>query len=120
MTGKPAQESETAAAPDELAELTRRIAQVEQERDFLRVHTQNLEAELRQAKRDPGRIRELEQLLAEADARLRTVSVVHTARWLVLQPHAALLRLRRRFRETVGWRVAHRLRVLRLKLRLGA
>ena len=102
---------------DDVAELARLIAQLKEERDFLLVHSQNLEIELRRVAREPGRVRELEQRLADAEARLRKVSVVHTGKWLILSPDVALRRIYRRLRDGVLWLTRERFRVLRLKLR---
>ena len=99
------------------AELTREIEQLKKERDYLLVHSQNLEAELRHAVREPGRVRQLEQRLADLEARLRRVSVVHTAKWLILEPDVALRRIYRRLRDGVVWLMRERYRVFRLKQR---
>ena len=106
------------AVSDDVAELTRQLAQLKEERDYLLVHSQNLEVELRRvALRARPRIRELEQRLADAEAVLRRVSFVHMAKWLILEPDAALLRIYRRLRDGVVWRVRERYRVFRLKQR---
>lgn len=102
---------------DDVAELTRQVQQLKEERDFLLVHSRNLEVEIRRVAREPGRVRDLEQRLADAEARLRHVSVVHTAKWLILQPDVAFRRIYRRLRDGVVWLTLERYRVLRLKLR---
>lgn len=102
---------------DDVAELTRQLELLKGERDFLLLHSQNLEVELRRVAREPGRVRDLEQRLADAESRLRQVSVVHTAKWLILRPDAALYRIYRRLRDGVLWLTRERYRVLRLKLR---
>ena len=102
---------------DEVAELARQIAQLKEERDYLFVHTQNLEGELRRAVREPGRIRDLEQRLADAEARLRHVSFVHTGKSLFLQPDVALRRIYRRLRDGAVWLMRERYRLFRLKQR---
>ena len=104
-------------ASDEVAELTRQFEQVRAERDYLLVHSRNLETELRRRAREPARIRDLEQRLAHAESCLRQVSFVHTARWLILRPDAAWPRIWRRLRDSTWWLIRERCRVLRLKLR---
>jgi hypothetical protein len=104
-------------APDDAAELRRRLELVTAERDHLLAHSRNLEAELRYRAREPSRVRDLEQRLAHAESCLRQVSVVHTAKWLILRPDAAALRIWRRLRDGVGWRIRERYRVLRLRWR---
>ncbi len=102
---------------DAIAELTRQLEQLKEERDYLLVHSQNLEVELRRAVRDPARIRDLEQRLADAETRLRHVSFVHTGKSLFLQPDVALRRIYRRLRDGAVWLMRERYRVLRLKQR---
>ena len=102
---------------DVAAELTRQIAQLMEERDYLLVHSQNLEVELRRVALEPSRVRDLEQRLADADSRLRRVSVVHTAKWLILEPDVALKRIYRRLRDGIVYRWRERCRVLLLKRR---
>lgn len=117
--GKGPQEgvSQGGSVPDDVAELTRQIEQLKEEREYLLVHSQNLEVELRRVARDPARVRDLEQRLAVAEAVLRRVSFVHMGRWLILEPDAALLRVYRRLRDGVFWRARERYRVFRLKQR---
>jgi hypothetical protein len=103
-------------ASDDVAELTRQLERVKSERDYLLVHSRNLEAELRHAAREPARVRDLEQRLAHAESCLRQVSVVHTAKWLILRPDAAWPRIWRRLRDGAWWLIRERYRVLRLKL----
>jgi len=119
MAGKTVQAGATdgTVVPDDTAELTRQLEQLKEERDYLLVHSQNLEAELRHIAREPARVRDLEQRLADAESRLRQVSVVHTGKWLILRPDAALYRIYRRLRDGVLWLTLERYRVLRLKLR---
>lgn len=105
------------AASQDVALLTGQLEQLKKERDTLLVHSQNLEAELRHAAREPARVRDLELRLADAEARLRRVSVVHAGKWLLLEPDAALYRVYRRLRDGVLWLVRERYRLLRLKLR---
>jgi hypothetical protein len=107
------------ASPD-IADLQRQNALLREERDYLLVHSRNLEIELRRVAAAAARIRELEQRLADAQARLRRVSVVHMAKWLVLEPDVALKRVYRRLLDGVAWRARERYRVLRLKQRSGA
>jgi hypothetical protein len=102
---------------DDVAGLTRQVEQLKEERDYLLAHSQNLEVELRRVAREPGRVRDLEQRLADAESRLRQVSVVHTGKWLVLRPDAALRRIYRMLRDGVGWRLLERYRRYRLKRR---
>ena len=102
---------------DDAAELTRQLAQLKEERDYLLVHSQNLEIELRRVAREPARVRELEQRLAVSEAVLRRVSFVHMGRWLILEPDVALKRVYRRLRDNVFWRARERYRVFRLKQR---
>ena len=102
---------------DDVAELTRLIAQLKEERDYLLAHSQNLEIELRRVALQPGRVRDLEQRLAVTEALLRRVSFVHMARWLILEPDVALQRVYRRLRDGAFWRVRERYRVFRLKQR---
>ncbi len=109
--------ADAGAVTDDAAELTRQLAQLKEERDYLLAHSQNLEVELRRVARDPARVRDLEQRLAVAEAVLRRVSFVHMARWLILEPDAALLRVYRRLRDGVFWRARERYRVFRLKQR---
>jgi len=118
MTGKPvAETTDGSVVSDDVAELTRQLELLKGERDFLLVHSRNLEVEIRRVAREPARVRDLEQRLADAEARLRHVSVVHTAKWLILQPDVALRRIYRRLRDGVVWLTLERYRVLRLKLR---
>lgn len=105
------------ASAGEAEDLIRRIERLTEERDHLLAHTRNLEAQLRSVARDPARIRDLEQRLAQAEALLRHISVVRMARWLVLQPDAALQRVGRKLRDGVGWLVLDRYRRFRLKQR---
>jgi hypothetical protein len=105
-----------AEGPD-VADLQRRVAQLKEERDYLLAHSRNLEVELRRAALQSGAVRDLEERLADAEARLRRVSLVHSARWLLLDPEGALRSVYRRFRDGVWWRAGERVRVLRLKLR---
>jgi len=79
----------------EPSEPSRRLEQLEQERDFLLRHGQNLEVELRRLGRLRGRVRELESLLGEAEERLRRVESVYRAWWL-LEPYRAVRRFLRR------------------------
>lgn len=65
------------------------VEQLKLERDFLLVHSQNLEAELRHLKEQSARLNELEHRLAEAGTGIDP------------GPHHSLRRLYRRFRETV-------------------
>jgi hypothetical protein len=102
---------------EDAAELRRQLEAVAAERDYLLVHSRNLEAELRDRARDPGRVRDLEQRLAHAESCLRQVSPVHMAKWLILRPDAAWPRVWRRLRDGAWWRIRERYRVLRLKLR---
>lgn len=102
---------------DDVAELTRQLELMKTERDYLLVHSRNLEAELQHRAGEPGRVRDLEQRLAHAESCLRQVSVVHTAKWLILRPDAAWPRIWRRLRDSVWWLIRERYRVLRLKLR---
>lgn len=97
--------------------LTRRLEEMTRERDYLAAHTQNLEAELRWRGRDPAQIRDLQERLARAEALLRRVSVVHRARWLLLDPAAALRGAYRLLREGALWRVRERYRLFRLRQR---
>jgi hypothetical protein len=119
MTASRTQESSPGpiAVPDDVADLTRRAEQLQQERDYLLAHSRNLEGELRRLAREPGRVRDLEQRLAEAEARLRRVSAVRMGKWLLLEPDAALRRVYRRLRDGAGWLMGERYRRLRLKLR---
>lgn len=103
--------------PHDVAELTRQIERLKEERDYLLVHSRNLEVELRRVFLQPGRMRELEQRLAVTEARLRRVSVVHMAKWLVLEPDVALQRVYRRLRDGAFWRARERYRLFRLKQR---
>ena len=98
---------------DDAAELTRQLAQLKEERDYLLAHTQNLEVELRRVALQPARIRDLELRLADAEARQRRVSVVHMAKWLVLEPDVAARRIYRRLRDGLAWRRHRGLRALR-------
>ena len=79
------------------SELSRRLGQLEQERDFLLRHGQNLEVELRRLGRLRGRVRELESLLGEAEERLRRVESMYLA-WRLLEPFRAVRRFLRRLR----------------------
>jgi predicted nucleic acid-binding Zn-ribbon protein len=97
------------------AEMQRQLAQLKEERDYLLAHTQNLEVELRRVALEPARIRDLEQRLADAEARLRRVSAVHMAKWLVLEPDVAAKRIYRRLRDGLAWRTRRRLRALGLR-----
>jgi hypothetical protein len=117
METEPREAERGFAATDEVAELRRRLEELAAERDHLLVHSRNLEAELRSRAREPGRARDLEQRLAHAESCLRQVSVVHTAKWLILRPDAARPRIWRRLRDSAWWLVRERYRVLRLKLR---
>ncbi len=118
---RPETPGDEAAASADLVDLQRRLAQLKEERDYLLAHSRNLEVELRRAALQPGTVRDLEQRLADAEARLRRASVTHTARWLLVDPEGASRSIYRRFREGVLWRAGERFRVLRLKLRrLGA
>jgi hypothetical protein len=118
MTGQPGPETtEHADAAGAGAESSKEMERLREERDHLLAHTRNLEAQLRSAARDPARIRDLEQRLAQAEALLRHISVVRMARWLVLQPDAALQRVGRKLRDGVGWLVLDRYRRFRLKQR---
>jgi hypothetical protein len=99
------------------SDLVRQVEQLREERDHLLAHTHNLEAELRRVARDPARIRDLEERLAMAEAQLRKVSFVHTARWLVLQPDKAAVRVYRKLRDGVGWMILERYRRFRLRRR---
>ena len=116
MKAAPTRE-DAALVPQEVADLVRQIEQLREERDHLLAHSQNLEAELRRAAREPARIRDLEERLAVAEAQLRKVSVVHTARWLVLQPDKAAVRVYRKLRDGLGWRILERYRRFRLRRR---
>ena len=98
-------------------ELTRELERVKAERDYLLVHSRNLELELRRVAVAAARIRELERMVADGEARLRRVSAVHMAKWLILEPDVAARRIYRRLRDGVGWRARERLRLLRLKHR---
>ena len=100
-----------------VAGLTRQIDQLKEERDYLLAHSRNLELELRRVALAGVRVRELERMLADAEARLRRVSAVHMAKWLILEPEVAARRIYRRLRDGVAWRVRERFRVLRLKHR---
>jgi hypothetical protein len=105
------------AVPEEVAALARQIEQLREERDHLLAHSRNLEAELRRVSREPARIRDLEERLAMAEEQLRNVSFVHTARWLVLQPDKAAMRVYRKLRDGMGWKILERYRRFRLKWR---
>jgi hypothetical protein len=94
-----------------------RIAQLKQERDYHLAHSRNLELELRRVSVASARIRELERLLAGAESRLRRVSVMHTAKWLILEPDVAFRRIYRRLRDRVLWPIRERVRVYRLRHR---
>ena len=102
---------------DDGAELTRQLAQLKEERDYLLAHSRNLELELRRVAVATARIHELERLLADAESRLRRVSPVHMAEWLILQPRAAARRIGRQLRDRVVWRAREGYRLLRLKQR---
>jgi hypothetical protein len=102
------------AAPPDVAELTRRAEQLQQERDYLLAHSRNLEVELRRFALQPTRVRELEERLVVTEARLRRVSFVSMARWLILEPDVAGRRLYRRIRDGIWWRALERYRVFRL------
>jgi hypothetical protein len=104
-------------APEDVAELRRELERITAERDHLLIHSRNLEAELRHRGREPGRLRDLEERLAHAESCLRQVSVVHTAKWLILRPDAAWPRIWRRLRDSAWWTIRERYRVLRLKWR---
>jgi len=110
-------EREEAPRAGDVAALTQQLEELTRERDYLLVHSRNLETELRHAAREPARLRDLEQRLAATEARLRQVSVVHTAKWLLLQPEAALRRVYRRLRDGVVWRARDRYRRFRLNQR---
>ena len=103
--------------PADAEALTGQIDQLKEERDYLLVHSRNLELELRRVAVAGVRIRELERMLADAEARLRRVSAVHMAKWLILEPDVAARRIYRRLRDGVAWRARERLRLLRLKQR---
>ena len=109
--------TEATVGPDDVAELTRRAEQLQQERDYLLVHSRNLEVELRRFALQPSRVRELEERLAATEARLRRVSFVSMARWLILEPDVAGRRLYRRIRDGAFWRLRERYRVFRLARR---
>jgi hypothetical protein len=98
MSVRPTDEHATASGRTELED---QIAQLKSERDSLLVHSQNLEVELRRLGRQSARVRELERMLADAEARLRQVSFVSAGRWAVLQPRRALGRMYRRCRQSV-------------------
>ncbi len=118
VTSAPAEASgDETPVPADVAELQRRVLQLKEERDYLLAHSRNLEVELRRVALQPAGVRDLEQRLAAAEARLRKVSVTHTARWLLADPEAALRSLYRRFRDGALWLGGERFRVLRLKLR---
>lgn len=117
MIEKKPEDGVSHGAPGELAELTRELDCVKAERDYLLVHSRNLELELRRVAVAGARVRELERMLADAEARLRRVSAVHMAKWLILEPEVAARRIYRRLRDGVAWRVRERFRVLRLKHR---
>ena len=102
---------------DDGAELTRQLAQLKEERDYLLAHSRNLELELRRVAVTSARIHELERLLEAAEARLRHVSPVHMAKWLILQPRPAARRIGRPLRDRVLWRVRDGYRRFRLKQR---
>src|SRR4029078_13101309 len=85
----PDEATKESVASEDVAALTLQLEQLKTERDYLLAHSRNLEDELRHLAREPTRVRELEQRLAETEARLRTVSVVHARRWLGLEPDAA-------------------------------
>jgi len=106
----------TEAEPD-AAGLARRLEEVTRERDSLLVHTHNLEAELRRRGREPARLRDLEERLARTEAALRRVSVVPFAKWLLLQPAAALRRAYRILRDGPLWRAREQYRLFRLRQR---
>jgi hypothetical protein len=112
-----ADEKATDSLSEDAERLTRQVEELKEERDYLLAHSQNLEIELRRVALQPGRVRELEQRLAVSEAVLRRVSFVHMGRWLILEPDAALLRVYRRLRDGVFWRVRERYRVFRLKQR---
>jgi hypothetical protein len=97
--------------------LARRLEDVTTERDYLRAHAQNLEAELRRRGREPAQLRDLQERLARAEGLLRRISVVHRARWLMLDPGAALRGAYRLLREGPVWRVRERYRLFRLRQR---
>jgi hypothetical protein len=101
---------------EDVGELTRQLAQLKEERDFLLAHSRNLELELRRVAVASARVRELERLLMDAESRLRRVSGVHTAKWLLLEPHVAFRRIGRRVRDRL-WPLRERVRILRLKYR---
>jgi hypothetical protein len=117
METAPKDAARTFVESADAAELTRQLEVVTAERDYLLVHSRNLETELRLRAREPGRVRELEQRLAHAESCLRQMSVVHAAKWLILRPDAAWPRIWRRLRDGAWWRIRERYRVLRLKWR---
>jgi hypothetical protein len=119
MMGRAPQEgvSHGDTASDDIAVLTRQLAQLKEERDYLLVHSRNLEVELRRFAAEPARIRDLEQRLAEAEARLRRVSAVHMTKWLLLHPGAAGRGIYRRLKDGVVWLTVERYRRFRLKRR---
>lgn len=105
---------------EDVAALQRQVAQLKEERDYLLAHSRNLEFELRRVAVASNRVRELERLLADAESRLRRVSAVHMAKWLILEPDDALRRIYRRLRDRVVWPVREHVRVYRLKRRSRA
>lgn len=102
---------------DDVSGLTRQVEQLKEERDYLLAHSRNLELELRRVAVAGLRVRELERMLAEAEARLRRVSGLHMAKWLILEPDVAARRIYRRLRDSVAWRARERFRLLRLRHR---
>lgn len=117
METAPNDAARTVVESDDAAELARQLELMKAERDYLLAHSRNLEAELRHRAGEPGRVRDLEQRLAHAESCLRQVSVVHTAKWLILRPDAAWPRIWRRLRDSTWWLIRERYRVLRLKWR---
>lgn len=101
----------------DLAELTRQIEELKQERDYLLVHSQNLETELRERGRDTARLHELQARLDDAEWRLGHVSVVSAGVWLLLRPRRALGRAYRLFRERIPWLARKRVPALERMLR---
>lgn len=100
--------SESRRPPDDLSELSRRMEQLEQERDYFACHSRNLEIELRRLARLRSRIRELEGMLCQADARLRELetalrlagnsypAAIQRGLWWALERYPALHRAVRR------------------------